>query len=253
MPLSWFFKRSREKHVSRCDEVKRLVREVADLGLPDEVWGTKGFEFWTFLALLLKRAGSKRILELGSGRSTISFAEYAKFAGAELVSIETSAEWFKKSRLDLFFLGLPPDAVKHVEIDADSGWYRLKEFRSNVSGQFDCVLIDAPNDDRGDSRGKRDSATAISELRKVCRGADLVIIDDVHRRHVFDTLDGTLSDSDAYDTYFFDYGVQAAFLNSLSISVKKSSAAAKSMPSIQDFLSLKLSREGRSAEACPEP
>ena len=250
--MGWIFSRPHRERSIRRAQKRRLSRDSAELGLPDVVWGTKGFEFWTFLSLLLKRAGSKRILELGSGRSTVSFAEYAKYSGAEFVSIETSVEWFKKAQLELYFLGLSSAAVKHVEVDPDTGWYDLKEFRSQVNGHFDCVLIDAPNDDRGDSRGMRDSDTAISELRELCQGADLILIDDVHRKHVFVTLDAILSNPDDYDTYFFDYGEEKGFPNTLSISAKKSSAAATSIPAIQNFLELKLARD-RTAEACPKP
>lgn len=239
------------KKLRRQADKRNISSEAATLGLPDVVWGTKGFEFWTFLSLLLLRAGSQRILELGSGRSTVSFAEYAKFAKAELVSIETSAEWFKKAQHELHFIGLPSDAVKYTEVDANSGWYCLEQFRSHVKGHFDCVLIDAPNNDRGDSRGMRDSVNAISELRELCQGSELVLIDDVHRRHVFETLGATLTEPDSYDTYFFDYRVQEAVLNTLSISVKKSSAVAGSIPSIQNLLGLDLAK-GRCKDFCPE-
>ena len=63
---------------------------MTNMLLPGKIWGTKGFLFWTFLSLLLLGAGSKRILELGSGRSTITFAEYARHRRATFVSLETS-------------------------------------------------------------------------------------------------------------------------------------------------------------------
>ena len=33
--------------------------------LPKTIWHTKGFEFWTFLSLLLHGSGCTRLLELG--------------------------------------------------------------------------------------------------------------------------------------------------------------------------------------------
>jgi len=236
---------------NRFTDKERLFYEAKTLGLPDVVWGTKGFEFWTLLSLLLIRAESQRILELGSGRSTLTFAEYAKFAGAELVSIETSVEWLKRTEFELYFARLPSDLVKYIEMDANSGWYRLDKFRALVQGHFDCILIDAPNNDQGESLGMRDSEKAISELQKLCQESDLIIIDDVHRRHIFDSLEAILSTPGNYDTYFYDYRVQVNVLNTLSVSVKKFSKVAKSIPTILNFLELDLSKN-RQREFCPE-
>lgn len=225
-----------------------------DLPLPSRIWGTKGFEFWTFLSLLLLQAGSRRILELGSGRSTITFAEYAHSRSAHLISLETSVEWYNKAQLELRCLDLPTDAVRLVELDESTGWYEMGQFRSHAYEAFpyDCVLIDAPNDPEGRSAGMRDAPPALRELEALCRNADLVLIDDVHRRHVFDTIERTLSDASAYDTCFFDYRVLDSHPNSLSISARKSSPAAGAIPRIQRILGLALDTR-RSAERCPEP
>lgn len=230
---------------------RKLSIEAKTLGLPDLVWGTKGFEFWSLLSLLLIRAKCKRILELGSSRSTLTFAEYAKFAGAEFISIETSAKWLKRTQFELYFANLPSDSVKYVQMDANSGWYNIDKFRALVSGHFDCILIDAPNNDRGESLGMRDSEKGITELQKLCQESDLIIVDDVHRRHIFDSLEAILSTPDNYDTYFYDYQIQVKFLNTLSISVKKFSNVEKSIPEILNFLKLDLSRN-RQREFCPE-
>lgn len=223
-----------------------------DLRLPSRVWGTKGFAFWTFLSLLLLRAGSRRILELGSGRSTITFAEYANFRRARLISLETSLEWYNKAQLELRCLDLPVDAVKLVELDESTGWYRLEEFRSHVREglPYDCILIDAPNDREGNSTGMRDGLVALKELEPLCRGAELILIDDVHRRHVFETIERTI-DFAEYDTYFFDYRVLESHPNSLSISARSSSPAAHAIPSIQRMLDLELDTR-RSPDQCPE-
>jgi len=239
------------KKKDRFTNNERLSFEAKTSGLPELVWGTKGFEFWTLLSLLLIRAESKRILELGSGRSTLTFAEYAKSAGAEFVSIETSTEWLKRTQFELHFANLALDSVNYVGMDSNFGWYCIDEFRKRVTGHFDCILIDAPNNNLGDSMGMRDSEIGISEVKKICQKSDLIIIDDVHRRHIFDSLERILLTPDEYETYFYDYRVQAQFLNTLSISVKKFSKAAKSMPTILNFLELNLSKN-RKREFCPE-
>jgi hypothetical protein len=55
---------------------------------------------------------------------------------------------------------------------------------------FDFVLIDAPNRlKKGNSKGMRDAKIAMEELRRCAGEADVIMIDDVHRRHVFDTIE----------------------------------------------------------------
>ena len=227
---------------------------MTNMLLPGKIWGTKGFLFWTFLSLLLLGAGSKRILELGSGRSTITFAEYARHRRATFVSLETSEAWYNKAKLELHFLGIPSTAVRLIELDSKTGWYRLDRFRSHVqaAAAFDCVLIDAPNDENGDSKGMRDSPVAITELSACCRHADLVIIDDVHRRHVYEMVQPPLSDAAAYEIYYFDYHVLRTHPNWLCFCVRSHSPAAKAIAAIQRFLRMKLDTD-RSAELCPEP
>ena len=73
---------------------------------PKKIWNTKGFEFWTFLSLLLQGSGCTRLLELGSGRSTVTFAEYATQKRARFVSLETSPEWFEKWKWEFRYLRL---------------------------------------------------------------------------------------------------------------------------------------------------
>lgn len=227
---------------------------MTSMELPEKIWGTKGFLFWTFLSLLLLGANSKRILELGSGRSTVTFAEYARYRGATFVSLETSLAWYNKARLELHFLGIPSSPVRLVELDGETGWYRLDQFRSHVqaAAAFDCILIDAPNDDNGVSKGMRNSPVAIAELSECCRHADLVIIDDVHRRHVYETVQPILSDATAYEIYYFDYQVLRSHPNWLCFCVRSGSPAANAIAAVQRFFRMKFVTD-RLAELCPEP
>ena len=52
--------------------------------LPFSAWGTKGFEFWTFLSVLLRAARPRAVLEVGCGRSSTFFADYAYACGAKI-------------------------------------------------------------------------------------------------------------------------------------------------------------------------
>jgi predicted metallo-beta-lactamase superfamily hydrolase len=92
---------------------------------------------------------------------------------------------------------------------------------------FDFVLIDAPNRlKKGNSKGMRDAKIAMEELRRCAGEADVIMIDDVHRRHVFDTIEQVMASPEQYEKSFYDYVVQKGFSNSLFIGTKKSSAAA---------------------------
>ena len=211
-----------------------------DPQLPEIVWGTKGFAFWTFLSLLLLEAAPKRILELGAGRSTLTLAEYAHFRRAKLVSIETSPAWFNKVRIDLRGTQTKADSVRLVAIDPATNWYELAPFRAATGSGFDFVLIDGPNRFNGDSQGMRDAPLALDEIRRLTGEADIVIVDDVHRRHVLRTIDPMLVDPALYEKYFLNYIVNRLYTNALCICTRKGSRANAAIGRIAQTLNVTL-------------
>jgi hypothetical protein len=221
-------------------------------GLP--VWGTKGFKFWTWLSAILLEAKPSGILELGSGRSTITFAEYAKLAGATFLSIETQPFWLEKAKMELTLASLPPNCVRLVPIDQASKWYDASNFLDAVKPMqhIDMMLVDAPNEVDGASIGWRNSKPGIEILREIARTCDLVIIDDVHRKHVFETIDDVLEDPDAFTRYFYEYRVNDATMNALVLCARKQSRFAHAVESSANFLGIPLDSEYR-IERCPEP
>jgi hypothetical protein len=210
--------------------------------LPAHVWGTKGFQFWTFLSLLLARSNCSRILELGSGRSTITLAEYAHFRKAHFISIETSRRWFSKARLELRWLGVSDDPVHLLDWNSRGTWYDIEQFRATIreAGSFDFAFIDGPNYGDGNSRGIRDCELALGEIRRCIYEADVVIVDDVHRRHIFDSVDAMLADPDQYEKWFYNYSVIAPHLNTLCICVRKASLMSAELGKIKSILDLPL-------------
>lgn len=116
---------------------------------------------------------------------------------------------------------------------------------------IDCILIDAPNRKSPDSAGMRDASIALETLRACCAGADVVLINDDHRRHVFATIAPTLAEPEKYEVYFFDYRVGISNVNWLCICIRKNSKAAGALPEIQRTLNLDLSRS-RGALFVPE-
>ncbi len=227
------------------DLLSRTLRHVTNrksVALPTKVWATKGFEFWTFLSLLLLKSNCSRILELGTGRSSITLAEYAKFRNAHLTCVETDEPWFNKLRLDLHHLKLPTTALQLIPLDRSTGWYDLEQFRSATgTTSFDFLFVDGPNAPAGNSRGIRNSQHAINEIRTCGRNAEVIIVDDVHRRHILDTLDRFLIDPSRYDKWFYHYSVkQHAKGNTLCAIVKRGSEASRELSAIKNFTGVTL-------------
>ena len=212
----------------------------SDDRLPETVWGTKGFSFWTFLSLLLLEAAPSRMLELGAGRSTLTLAEYAHFRRATLVSIETNTAWFNKVRIDLRGTQTSPDSVRLMAIDPATNWYELAPFREATRTGFDFALIDGPNVANGDSKGMRDAPVALSEIRSAIRYAAIVIVDDVHRRHVLRTIDPMLGDPAQYERHFMNYVVNRAYPNALCICTRKGSRVGNAVERIARTLNVTL-------------
>src|ERR687890_597800 len=64
-------------------------------------WGTKSFEFWTLLSVLLTLVRPGSIVELGSGRSTSYLAEYAMKESVPYASIEQNRFYARKIKRGL--------------------------------------------------------------------------------------------------------------------------------------------------------
>ena len=234
--------------------MEETATDTLRLELPATVWGTKGFQFWTLLSLLLFRSNCSRLLELGSGRSTITLAEYASFRSARFVSIETSRLWFNKAQVELRCLGLPESPIHLVDWAPAGGWYDLEEFRPIVGtiGDFDFALIDGPNHEDGGSAGIRDSETALREIRSLIAEAEVVVVDDVHRRHILTSLDMMLAEPERFDKFYYDYPIIRAHPNTLCLCLRKGSAARAALDPIRLALNLPL-YQSIDANACPEP
>lgn len=56
----------------------------------------QAYKLWTLVQILEKQK-PKKILEFGSGSSTMIFADYAARNGAEVISVEADEAWAKKA------------------------------------------------------------------------------------------------------------------------------------------------------------
>lgn len=95
----------------------------------------------------LQARGARRIIEVGSGVSTVALAWYAAQTGAEVVSLEHDPQWLEATRAQLAVVGLA-DAVRLCGAPlvptrcADGGTYPWYDLR--LEGTYDFALIDGP-------------------------------------------------------------------------------------------------------------
>jgi hypothetical protein len=235
--------------------------------LPFTAWGTKGFEFWTLLSVLLKAGRPRALLEVGCGRSSTFFADYAYACSAAYVGIENDLRWFNKTDLDIGLLGFKTRHLAHVPLAADGSWYNLDEFRAATRnpGRFDFAFIDGPNEKRffasnthiaknfqpedGNPFGHRDDPSGLAAIKSVTRDCDVMMVDDVHKEHVFRTVDRMLSDPENYEKFYFVYLPHPATTNALCICLKRNTSLVGRLPAILDFLGVQLERNYRPKDA----
>lgn len=92
----------------------------------------------------------QRVLELGSGSSTLMIARCLKFLGGDrtLVSVDHHAEWLADTRNKIEAAGLGNIAtLVHAPLTKHEGlpvpWYDVAELPAD-SGPFDVILVDGP-------------------------------------------------------------------------------------------------------------
>lgn len=235
--------------------------------LPFSAWGTKGFEFWTLLSVLLKAACPRAILEVGCGRSSTFFADYAYAYSATYIGIENDLRWFNKTELDIDLLGFKNRHLVHVPLEEDGSWYNLDQFTAATRnpGRFDFAFIDGPNEKRffasdteiakrfrpedGNPFGHRDSPNGLAVIKSVTRDCEIMMVDDVHKEHVFGTVDRMLSNPGEYEKFYFLYHPHPTTSNALCICLKRTASLVGRLPGILDFLGVQLERNYRPQDA----
>jgi Methyltransferase domain len=130
------------------------------------------------LAAYLDRVRPERILEVGSGYSTAILAAHAAHYGAEVVTLEHDADYFRATRRALRRLGVD----RHLDLRlaplrrqwfGDHGpywWYGVQ-----LEGDFDFVFIDGPP--------KGDRGWAFFALQGHLRPGWRIWVDDGFRSH----------------------------------------------------------------------
>ena len=90
-----------------------------------KIWPTKTYEVWMVIQFLLYNTKPKNLLELGSGRSTHYFSEYASKFNCNLFSIEQNKSFIKKNIVGLKYSYLPIKGLYHIPISGD--WFNTKK------------------------------------------------------------------------------------------------------------------------------
>lgn len=146
------------------------------LYISGRLWGAKDHKFWCLLSTLLIKCKPKSILELGAGRSTTFFADYADAEGIDFASIEESPHWYAEIHRDLRFMFLSGKYIKHVPLDHATRWYDKELFENAVEfNRYDLVMIDGPS-----GVGMR-SPLSNQNLDMALRDARMIIVDDTQR------------------------------------------------------------------------
>ena len=96
---------------------------------PPVIWGTKGFEFWILLSLLLLHSKCSATSRTRIGSQHHNDRRIRQFGNAKFISLETDPVWFKKAQVDLRNIGLDQNQIILMGWDANKQWYDRKQFR----------------------------------------------------------------------------------------------------------------------------
>lgn len=166
------------------------------LNFPITLWATKSYDFWVLLPLVLHKLRPRNLLELGSGRSTIYLSEYAGKTGAHLVSVDQNPGWVALNTLICRFGGHDEGFLHRVDLQ-DDGFYSVDQLRQLID-RPDFVFIDGPT-----RRGSTPSQMAW--LTAVVQQARVIVLDDVHRRHIYRQIAPIAAASDCRNMLFQEY------------------------------------------------
>lgn len=144
-------------------------------------WGTKSFECWLLLMVLLGTFRPRSIVELGSGRSSSYLGDYAMKTGARYVSLEQSRVYARRVRRALALGFVDPGFVHYVPVRRD-GWYDAERLARLVDFRPELLFIDGPvGRQEGFGAAMRNGGRALDWHRAAAQHARLLVVDDVHR------------------------------------------------------------------------
>jgi hypothetical protein len=166
-------------------------------------WGTKSFEFWTLLMVLLALVRPKSIVELGSGRSTSYLTEYAMKEGIPFASIEQNRFYVARNKRGLRNSFLSDGYLHYVPIDED-GWYKVEKLNRVVDFPCELLFVDGPTE--YGAQGSRLTKRASKWLAAASATSKVLIVDDVHRRSNLKMFNKLVARSGKLFPVYLSYG-----------------------------------------------
>lgn len=134
------------------------------------------------LSDLVRRRKPKKILEIGSGTSTVWMATFAASVNAQLISVDHLEEYRKITLRSLRDFGLEAQVdlrlaeLAEVEIGGETTkWYNADRFADLYD--IDMVIVDGPPE----STGPNPRFPAFPLLRDKLSPGALIVVDDLHR------------------------------------------------------------------------
>lgn len=143
------------------------------------------------LSDLIAEHKPKRILELGSGTSTIWIGSFAASIGSSVISIDHLEEYRARTQQDLEAFGL--DALVDlrlaelapVEVMGETkSWYDVSVLKD--LSLIDMVIVDGPPE----STGPAPRSPAFPLLRSMLSDQALIVVDDMHRDPEMQMVEG---------------------------------------------------------------
>ncbi len=113
-------------------------------------------DFIELVAEIMRRRGSRRILELGCGTSSLYFSSLlpCEAEGGVLVCLENSVEWAQLLQQEIEHISQPRPKVRVVHAplmtlpETGSEFYDLKQAALASDSPFDLLIVDGPSDMR---------------------------------------------------------------------------------------------------------
>lgn len=183
--LERYIKRQSIDVIRQVEALMQLIPRVESQlrRYPPSGWWALPADTLLFLSDYIVRERPRRILEVGSGSSTVWTATFAKQVGAELVSLEHDANYVHKSRALVSEYELQDVAtvlhapLRHVELEEGAFEWYDPEVISTLEGPFDLLIVDGPPE----ATGSKARMPALPMLEHLLAENCLVLLDDTHR------------------------------------------------------------------------
>lgn len=171
--------------VRQVESLLQLIPRVdtSQQRFPPSGWWALPADTLLFLSDYIRRVRPKRILEIGSGASTIWTGTFAQQIGASLVSLEHDSSYADRTRslvakyalddtVSLYHAPLKPTQVNEELFD----WYD-SDVVASLGGNFDLVIVDGPPE----STGEMARYPALPIVERLLSESCLIVLDDTHR------------------------------------------------------------------------